>query len=53
MEQKYINLYDEYTHSKDMSRRDFLDLWLNSGKKNFQASKCRTKPNEFAQKFSG
>lgn len=25
MEQKYINLYDEYTHSKNMSRREFLD----------------------------
>ena len=25
MEQKYINLYDEYTHSDDMSRRDFVD----------------------------
>ncbi len=25
MEQKYINLYDEYTHSSDMNRRDFLD----------------------------
>lgn len=25
MEQKYINLYDEYTHSNDMSRRDFVD----------------------------
>ena len=25
MKQEYINLYDEYTHSKDMSRREFLD----------------------------
>ncbi|MEZ5426475.1 MAG: dienelactone hydrolase family protein [Pyrinomonadaceae bacterium] len=25
MEQKYIELYDKYTHSADMSRRDFLD----------------------------
>ena len=25
MEQKYINLYDEYTHSDDMNRRDFID----------------------------
>ncbi len=25
MEQKYIKLYDEYTHSSDMNRRDFLD----------------------------
>ena len=25
MEQKYINLYDEYTHSDDMSRREFVD----------------------------
>ena len=25
MEQKYIKLYDEYTHSNDMSRRDFID----------------------------
>lgn len=25
MEQKYINLYDEYTHSKNMSRRDFIE----------------------------
>lgn len=25
MEQKYINLYDEYTHSKDMTRRDFVE----------------------------
>lgn len=25
MKQKYINLYDEYTHSSDMTRRDFLD----------------------------
>ncbi len=25
MEQKYINLYDEYTHSKDMTRRDFIE----------------------------
>ena len=25
MEQKYIELYDEYTHSNDMSRRDFVD----------------------------
>ena len=25
MEQKYINLYDEYTHSSDMNRRDFVD----------------------------
>ncbi len=25
MKQEYINLYDEYTHSSDMSRREFLD----------------------------
>lgn len=25
MEQKYIKLYDEYTHSNDMNRRDFVD----------------------------
>ncbi|MEP7039422.1 MAG: dienelactone hydrolase family protein [Acidobacteriota bacterium] len=25
MEQKYINLYDEYTHSNDINRRDFVD----------------------------
>jgi carboxymethylenebutenolidase len=25
MEQKYIKLYDEYTHSNDISRRDFVD----------------------------
>lgn len=25
MKQDYINLYDEYTHSKDMSRRDFIE----------------------------
>lgn len=25
MKQKYINLYDEYTHSSEMTRRDFLD----------------------------
>ncbi|CAN5469234.1 dienelactone hydrolase family protein [soil metagenome] len=25
MEQKYIKLYDEYTHSNDMNRRDFMD----------------------------
>ncbi len=25
MEQKYIELYDEYTHSNDMNRRDFVD----------------------------
>ncbi len=25
MKQKYINLHDEYTHSSEMSRRDFLD----------------------------
>lgn len=25
MKQEYIKIYDEYTHSKDMSRRDFLD----------------------------
>ena len=25
MEQKYINLYDEYTHSSNMNRRDFVD----------------------------
>lgn len=25
MEQKYIELFDEYTHSSDISRRDFID----------------------------